>query len=667
MPRNNPLARHGGFAHAYVCKSNELARTGSNVRVSRWLPLLLCFPSSQPKANCPPYDMLPFNPWNSYLATWKFLLPPQRPGGNYTITATCMAGKDMHSTSVITNVTFGDVWYCSGQSNMWLPLKFTFHKNLTAKALLQGQYSNIRLMVGSAANVPYGKGTWSPGTYGAKGGTNPWMLAKDAINADALDQSPLFNVGATCWYFAQKLTDLMADANAIIPIGFANTAIGGQRIQEFLNNATIEQCHNRSSPGPQDITKQTLWWEGQLLATQVFPFADMTLKGWIWYQGENNMFDLKGNAAAHVGYSCEMKLLIQQWRALWSQTPGTTDPEAPFGIVTLASSGGEGGPDMGTMRLAQTANYGVLPSPDLPNTFLAQAYDLDDEWGPDAGACFINKCCDDGNKRRYDPTTCNQTLHDLCNQPTAACPASLNTPNFMGGIHPRSKKAVGDRLGVAAYNLIYGGKEAYTGPTLQGCSIKDKVLEIRFNVTLLMGDKLAEPIIPPVILKPERGHPPAGGSQLFVQTDEMQYCMESSISYGGTGSKDDPRTFVCPEWAGGSMAQATNPVNKAYNDGWIEVNFTLAPGTTHAIHVDLTPLNGSTPTAVRYAWGSIDCCDYSDPLLYVTHNCIANCPIQAAKSKLPANPFSARIVDGKCSCVVPQICTDSEGSLTSLY
>ena len=38
----------------------------------------------------------------------------------------------------------------------------------------------------------------------------------------------------------------------------------------------------------------------------------------------------------------------------------------------LASSGSEGGPNMGAMRYAQTANYGVLPNPSMPNTFVAQ-------------------------------------------------------------------------------------------------------------------------------------------------------------------------------------------------------------------------------------------------------------------------------------------------------
>jgi hypothetical protein len=106
-------------------------------------------------------------------------------------------------------------------------------------------------------------------------------------------------------------------------------------------------------------------------------------------QGENNMGSLKGSATANLGYSCEQRELVRGWRSIWSETPGTTDPLAPFGIVTLASSGAEGADAaMGAMRIAQTAGYGVLPSPELPNTFLAQAYDLDDPWGPAAGPCF---------------------------------------------------------------------------------------------------------------------------------------------------------------------------------------------------------------------------------------------------------------------------------------
>ena len=47
-----------------------------------------------------------------------------------------------------------------------------------------------------------------------------------------------------------------------------------------------------------------------------------------------------------AGYSCMMAALVGSWRQLWSSTPGTTASDAPFGLVTLAPSGGEGGSDV---------------------------------------------------------------------------------------------------------------------------------------------------------------------------------------------------------------------------------------------------------------------------------------------------------------------------------
>lgn len=69
------------------------------------------------------------------------------------------------------------------------------------------------------------------------------------------------------------------------------------------------------------------------------------------------MDGVKGNAAVNVGYSCHQRELVKGWRAIWSETGGTTDPLAPYGVVTLASSGSEGGPNMGAMRLAQVRRF----------------------------------------------------------------------------------------------------------------------------------------------------------------------------------------------------------------------------------------------------------------------------------------------------------------------
>ena len=46
---------------------------------------------------------------------WKACLPPTAAGGDYTVTATC-TGCTNTTAAVLEHVTFGDVWYCSGES-----------------------------------------------------------------------------------------------------------------------------------------------------------------------------------------------------------------------------------------------------------------------------------------------------------------------------------------------------------------------------------------------------------------------------------------------------------------------------------------------------------------------------------------------------------------------
>jgi hypothetical protein len=102
-----------------------------------------------------------------------------------------------------------------------------------------------------------------------------------------------------------------------------------------------------------------------------------------------------GNSDRSSGYACLMERLVASWRRQWSSEPGTTDPLAPFGLVTLAPSGGEGSPDIGTMRLAQVASYGVLPNPVMPRTFVAQAFDLNDPFAN------MHKLCSAGSSHSF--------------------------------------------------------------------------------------------------------------------------------------------------------------------------------------------------------------------------------------------------------------------------
>ena len=213
-------------------------------------------------------------PYSPY-ATWKAYLNPTAAGGDYTITANCTGcgGDPKYWGASITNVTFGDVWHCSGQSNMWLPLGNTFHRNDTMDAILkEGKYANMRGMIGNSGN-------------GNSIASNPWMTALGAAQAVTNSDntvSGLMDFGAACWYFGQTITDLGVEAGnltaegAPVPLGLVNTAIGGQRIEEYQVNDTVSspvQCGGASSA-----------WNGRLFARMVMPFVDMTTKGFLWYQ-----------------------------------------------------------------------------------------------------------------------------------------------------------------------------------------------------------------------------------------------------------------------------------------------------------------------------------------------------------------------------------------------
>ena len=81
---------------------------------------------------------------------WKATLKPTPSGGgDVTITVTC-TGCTNQTAAVLRHVTFGDVYYCAGQSNMWLPLGNTLTRNATVSALAKGEYRNIRLMAGDS-------------------------------------------------------------------------------------------------------------------------------------------------------------------------------------------------------------------------------------------------------------------------------------------------------------------------------------------------------------------------------------------------------------------------------------------------------------------------------------------------------------------------------------
>lgn len=438
-------------------------------------------------------------------------------------------------------------------------------------------------------------------------------------------------------------------------------------IEQWLDNETIATCHNAS------LGADNQKWHDE----RVLPYVDMTIKGWIWYQGENNCHGLMGNSASEVGYGCLMPRLVRRWRQLWSSEPDTTDPLAPFGVVTLAKGGSEGGHDIGGMRWSQTANYGVLPNPEMPNTFLAQAFDLGDPF--ENKACYDWNCCAKG----YNATYCAERTQDnpaMCN---AYCAVLDGTNFYMGPIHPRDKKPVGDRLAKAAKNVVYGGTAAYTGPTVSGCSASDDRIVVRFNTSLLRGDH--------VHVKSYNKSTVYSGFRVLV--DDSKWCLQTEVHCRALPNGTIPcidhwrawdgccpsrnLTWWCVDNGDGSVPSLpTSPVSdehpdlRASVDGvpptnpfetpevWVNVDV-VAGDDASTVVLDLGALGGQRPKAIRYAWqdtnGAAGCC-YDLPTGVPCE--AGSCPIFGS-SGLPANPFVAHIVDGRCECVAPQTCKES--------
>lgn len=305
---------------------------------------------------------------------------------------------------------------------MALPVQYTYTRNASIAKIKKGgsALSQIRLT----------------GIQGNMNADQPWITLEDAVGGTAgqtipsYGAVPLDHFSSTCYYFGESLVEgLQGSKDAATPIGLIHTAWGGSMIEQWLTNDLISECKGA------DIAEHN----GVLYDNAVKPYLGMAVKGWVYYQGENNAGGLHGNSGVlsgqkpqpPSGYGCMMPSLVDLFRKAWSTEPGTTDPKAPFGIVSLSAHDSEGASDMASFRWAQQGSYGTVPNPIMENTFMAHGFDMQDPWNGKTGACVT------------DPGTF----------PGYNC----ETPWFMGpSIHPRLKKPVGQRLALGAMKEAYG-------------------------------------------------------------------------------------------------------------------------------------------------------------------------------------------------------------------
>lgn len=221
--------------------------------------------------------------------TWRITFPSQPA----SLTPQVIEIKaNTGQTGRLTNVLFGDVYLCGGQSNMEFPLPRNI--NGTQEAEKGDQYPHIRIFT-------VGKGTRS---------TTPlpdlqtieqrWSVAKNQT-LNHPNKGGWGDFSAVCWFFGKHVSDGLDNQ---IPIGLISNNWGGTEVE--------------------------LWQpQGDLFNAMIYPYmvGPMSLTGFIWYQGEANTKD----QASADAYAQNFPTMIEEWRL------GFGVPQAYFGFVQLST------------------------------------------------------------------------------------------------------------------------------------------------------------------------------------------------------------------------------------------------------------------------------------------------------------------------------------------
>lgn len=219
---------------------------------------------------------------------WLVSVPTGEAGGPYRI------DFNDGQTTTINNILLGDVWLCSGQSNMVMPLKGydkgqnVLHSDSIIAAA--SNYPNIRVFdvakkiaVTPASDV---KGSWIT--------ANP-------------QSAPQFS--AVAYTFATQLADSLHIPIGVITSCWGSTAVqswmGATVLNEFKEITLCTRLDTMKVPAnnPEELTSG-------LFNGMIKPLTPYQLKGFLWYQGESNK-----DAAL---YAKLLPAMIENWRKEWA-------------------------------------------------------------------------------------------------------------------------------------------------------------------------------------------------------------------------------------------------------------------------------------------------------------------------------------------------------------
>jgi sialate O-acetylesterase len=222
---------------------------------------------------------------------WQVNIQTPAAGGPYTIT---IKGTN---TIILQNVLIGEVWICSGQSNM--EMNYNWGLPQMKEDFPTAANPNIRLFTipkSTAKTVQErGEGVW-----------------------ETTDSNTIKAFSAAAYYFGRKL-----NKNLNVPIGLIHASWGGTPAEVWtpaeavISDPVLNEAASKLTPSNGWPILPAYTYNAMLAPITNFPVA-----GAIWYQGESNT----GTAST---YEALFSTMINSWRKAWNK-------EFPFYFVQIA-------------------------------------------------------------------------------------------------------------------------------------------------------------------------------------------------------------------------------------------------------------------------------------------------------------------------------------------
>lgn len=188
----------------------------------------------------------------------------------------------------ISDILIGEVWFCSGQSNMEMPIGGFWNcpvKGANETIARANRYSGrIR-----CATIPKADALEPQDRVGGK-----WQDCSMAT---------VERFSACGYYFAETLTELLD-----IPVGIINCSWGGSCVEGWLPKEILLTYPDGLTPiDDTDYHRKMVMFNGMLN-----PLAGYTIKGFLWNQGESNIDHEKE-------YAERFETMVKLWRKMWRQ------------------------------------------------------------------------------------------------------------------------------------------------------------------------------------------------------------------------------------------------------------------------------------------------------------------------------------------------------------